>query len=70
MRHQNNYQVKGVHREKKQHTKCTQQMKSIEYETTCSGEGTIRIKEKKENVGMERKKKTFGTAQHTLNIQS
>lgn len=32
-------------------------MKGIEYETACNGEGTIRLKERKENVGMERKKK-------------
>lgn len=43
-------------------------MKGIEYETACSGEGTIRLKERKRRNG--KKEKTFGTAQHTLNIQS
>lgn len=59
MRHQKNDQVEGIHREKQKqkHTKCTQQMKGIEYETACSGEGTIRLKEKKRRNGKKKQKR-------------
>lgn len=70
MRHQMMIKLKEYMEEKNRNTKCTQQMKGIEYETACSGEGTTRLKEKQESVGMEGKKKTFGIAQHTLNLQS
>lgn len=66
----NDDHVEGVHGVKKnRNTKCTQQTKGIEYETACSREGTTRLKEKQESVGMEGNKK-FGIVQHTLNLQS